>query len=76
MNPVIIRAHFDGERIHLDEPCKLEPDSTILVTIISKESRNEDREEWLRRSEIGLSHAYGSEEPDYSVEMIKEVNPD
>jgi len=34
-----------------------------------------DREDWLRLSALGLEGAYGEEEPEYSLDLIKEPNP-
>ena len=33
MNALTIKAHFDGERICLDEPCDLKPEAKLLVTV-------------------------------------------
>ncbi len=35
----LIAAHFDGERILLDEPVELEPDTKLTVTVLSKSNR-------------------------------------
>lgn len=35
----LIPAHFDGERILLDEPVELEPNTKLTVTVLSKSSR-------------------------------------
>jgi hypothetical protein len=32
-----IRTHFDGERILLDEPVQLEPNTGLIVTVLSAE---------------------------------------
>ena len=48
MNPVSIPAHFDGERILLDEPIELEPKTRLMVTILPRE--DEERDAWLRAS--------------------------
>ena len=36
---------------------------------------NDEREEWLNLSIQGLEGAYGEDEPEYSTDLIKEVNP-
>lgn len=74
MKGVTLRAHFDGEQIRLDEPFKLEPGTPLIVTVCPKEDH--DREDWLRLSALSLEEAYGEEEPEYSLDMIKEPNPD
>ncbi len=71
-----LRAHFDGEHIYLDEPCQLQPDTKLLIIVLPKQPEEEDRRDWLRIAQGGLEAAYGSDEPEYSLEMIKEPNPD
>ena len=36
---------------------------------------DDEREEWLNLSIQGLREAYGKDEPGYSTDLIKEVNP-
>lgn len=76
MSPKAIRAHFDGEQIRLDEPCQLEPDTKLLVIVLPTQLQNDEREEWLRLSQQALGSAYGETEPEYSLDAIKEPNPD
>ena len=33
------------------------------------------REDWTRLSQQALEHAYAADEPDYSLDAIKEPNP-
>jgi len=35
-----------------------------------------DREDWLRLSALGLEEAYGEDEPEYSLDLIKKPNPE
>lgn len=37
MDTVSVSAHFDGERIVLDEPFELEPNAKLIVTILPKQ---------------------------------------
>ncbi|MBT9143934.1 MAG: hypothetical protein DDT29_02348 [Dehalococcoidia bacterium] len=73
---VALPAHFDGKQIHLDEPFHLEPNTRLIVTVLSREEYDEGREAWLELSAQGLRHAYREDEPEYTVNQIKEVNPD
>jgi hypothetical protein len=77
MDTKTLRAHFDGRQIVLDEPFELEPDTELLVTVLPKEQSEEaaEREAWLKLSEKRLQDAYGEAEPEYSLDMIKEPNP-
>ena len=46
--PIIaLPAHFDGERICLDEPFDLEPDTKLIVTILPKQETASEYEAWL-----------------------------
>jgi hypothetical protein len=44
-----VRAHFDGERILLDEPCEIQPGTELLVTVLPSASEGR-RESWRGRS--------------------------
>lgn len=74
MNTISVPAHFDGERILLDEPIELEPNTKLIVTILPKQDA--EREPWLRLSGKGLGGAYGEDEEGYSVDSVKETNPE
>jgi hypothetical protein len=74
MSPISVPAHFDGERILLDEPVELEPDTRLIVTILPKQ--NGERESWLLLSRRGMAGAYGEEEEEYPRDAIKEANPE
>jgi len=74
--PIIaLPAHFDGERICLDEPFDLEPNTKLIVTVLPKHEHDYEHENWLLFSGQRLEQAYGENEPDYSLDLIKEVNP-
>ncbi len=73
MQIVNLQAHFDGERILLDEPYDLEPNTKLVVSVIEVEDA--EREDWIRLSLANLERAYGEDEPEYSLDLIKEANP-
>lgn len=73
MDPVSIPAHFDGERILLDEPVELEPDAQLIVTVLPKD---DERDSWLRLSAARLKDAYDGERDEYGLDSIKELNPE
>ncbi len=75
MSLIAIRAHFDGEHIRLDEPCQLEPDAQLLIIILPKQPEESDQEDWTRLSLRALENAYGEQEPEYSLDTLKEPNP-
>jgi hypothetical protein len=70
-----LRAHFDGNQILLDEPFELEPNTELLITVLPKAS-DEEREDWSRLSLESLARAYSDDEPEYSLDLIKEANPE
>ena len=75
MPMIAIPAHFDGERICLDEPFDLEPNAKLIVTILSARESDSEYAAWLRLSAQRLKDAYGESEPEYPAELLKEVNP-
>ncbi|MDT4898212.1 MAG: hypothetical protein QOH25_3289 [Acidobacteriota bacterium] len=75
MKTKTLRAHFDGKQILLDEPFELEPNAELIVTVLPKSSDGE-RDDWARLSVESLARAYGDDEPEYSLDLIKEANPE
>ena len=67
MPAISLKAHFDGERIQLDEPYELSRDAQLLVTVLTPTAEELERADWLRLSMQGLDRAYGENEPDYSA---------
>jgi hypothetical protein len=74
METKTLRAHFDGSQILLDEPFELEPNVELIITVLPKPS-DEEREDWTRLSLESLARAYSDDEPEYSLDLIKEANP-
>jgi hypothetical protein len=70
MPSVSLRAHYDGERIQLDEPFDLPPDVPLLVTVLPPEADGE-RSAWLAASRQALARAFGEDEPEYTVDDVK-----
>ena len=65
MKAVTLKAHFDGQKICLDEPFELRPDAKLLV-VVNEDPSEEERDEWYALSHQSLARAYGDDEPDYS----------
>lgn len=74
MSAVTLPARFDGDRILLDEPYELQPNTRLVVTVLPSQA-GEEREDWLRQSQQNLEAAYGPDEPEYTLDDIKEWNP-
>jgi hypothetical protein len=68
-----IAAHFDGQHILLDEAVELEPNTKLLVTVLPKDV---DDGEWRNVCADGLQRAYTDDEEEYSLERVKEPNPE
>jgi hypothetical protein len=74
MDTISIPAHFDGERILLDEPIELEPNTKLIVTVLPK--NDAEYQSWLRLSNQKLEDAYGEDEKEYPLDSIREANPE
>ncbi len=74
MKSVALSAHFDGEQIRLDEPFQIEPHSRLLVIVLPERESEEEQDVWLKLSRKGLANAYGDNEHDYRLGMIREEN--
>jgi hypothetical protein len=69
-----IPAHFDGERILLDEPVELEPNAKLIIKVLPKSDA--EREAWLQLSKSKLEDAFANGEDEYSLDLVKETNPE
>ncbi len=70
MPPVTLKAHYDGERILLDEPFEIPPNTPLMVTVLSG-SEAVVSEDWIRRAQAGLGAAYEPNEPEYTTSDLK-----
>lgn len=68
MSTAILKAHYDGERIVLDEPFDLATDTPLMVTVVAPDA---ERSDWAALGVQGLARAYGDDEPDYTTEDLK-----
>jgi hypothetical protein len=62
-----LRAHYDGQAIHLDEPFDLPEGAQLLVTVLKPARAGEERAGWIDLGARGLARAYGESEPEYST---------
>ncbi len=76
MSTITLRGHFDGEKIQLDEPFDLEPNTPLIITVLIGEKRGNERDAWLNKSAEYLVAAYSEDEPDYATHAVKEPNPE
>jgi len=71
MPTVSLKAHYDGERIQLDEPFDIPRDATLLVTVLSSPERDVDQVAWVAASGASLSRAFADDEPEYTPADIR-----
>jgi len=65
--PVIsLKAHYEGQAIHLDEPFDLPEGAQLIVTVLEGPAPAGERAGWHDLSAHGLARAYGDNEPEYS----------
>jgi len=70
MPAVTLKAHYDGERIVLDEPFEIPRNSPLMVTVLPA-TEAVVGEDWLLVARKALSAAYCPNEPDYGVEDLR-----
>jgi hypothetical protein len=66
---------IDSHLLKLKTPINIAPGSNVIVTIQPAEGVSENQE-WYLLSSQGLEKAFGENEPDYPLEMIKTFNPE
>jgi hypothetical protein len=73
MPSVILKAHYDGKHIVLDEPFELPPNAPLAVTVLAPATQKHDSEraEWAALSSQSLARVYGEDEPEYSLADLK-----
>ncbi len=68
MPTAILKAHYDGEHIVLDEPFELPANAALMVTVFSPDA---ERSQWAALGARSLARAYGEDEPDYTAADLK-----
>lgn len=69
-------ADSDALVEHLDEHADEVSKEDASLEITAADELASEREFWYRLAAQGLAMAYGDDEPDYSLAMIKEPNPE
>lgn len=72
MKTVSVTAHFDGKQIQLDEPLDLEPNTRLMVTVLT--DQDAERSGWRQVSAQGLAQAYSANEEEYTLSDLKTRN--
>ena len=60
-----LSAHFDGEKIQLDQPYKLAENARLVVVVLDG-TDDDQRQEWARLAAQHLARGYGDAEPEYT----------
>ena len=73
MPSVSLKAHYDGERILLDEPFEIPPNSPLMITVLSAVEGQEALADgdWIVAARKTLSKAYGEGEPEYTAADLR-----
>ena len=71
MKTVSLTARFDGRHIRLEEDYPLPKNARMLVTVLPDGGSDED---WSGLSSGALARAYGEQEPEYTLTMVREPN--
>jgi hypothetical protein len=71
MNSVVLKAHFDGKTICLDDPYPLKPNAQLLVTVVPGDSTDAERQAWLAASQASLARAYADDDLDYTGAVVE-----
>ncbi len=66
----------DPTHLELSEPVDLPRGSKLVVSVVEADDGAEDRQQWLAASAVTLQAAYSDSEPDYSLDLLKERNPE
>ena len=76
MPTVALQAHYDGEKIVLDEPFDLPTDAALIVTVLpaSVELESDSEEIWLRATASSEAFAFLSN-PSEDIYTVKDGEP-
>lgn len=69
MQPIVLKAHFDGHEIRLDDTFDLPVNAQLIVTVLPTPASDEM---WRELARSGLARAYADSEPDYPLSLVAE----
>jgi len=67
---------IDATHLELFQPIQIPPHSRIVVAVMVSDDMLDEREMWFRFAAEQFQAAYGEHEPEYSLDMIREPNPE
>ena len=74
---IVVEARvMDPTHLELTQPIDTPPGGKVVVSVLDPAQGDGERDGWLSLSLGALASAYGDSEPEYTVGMIKEPNPE
>ncbi len=67
---------IDVTHLELFQPIQMPPHSRIIVAVMASNELLDEREMWFRFAAEHFQTAYGEDEPEYTLDMIREPNPE
>jgi len=67
---------IDGDHLKLLQPIDVPVGSKVMISIVPIEDKADENEPWSQMAAEGLAGAYGEDEPEYSVQRIRQHNPE
>ncbi len=67
---LVVEVVFDGDVFRPVKPVNLKPNTRMEITI------TDEREDWLDFSAAQFENGFGDDEPEYSLDSVKEINPE
>jgi hypothetical protein len=67
---------IDATHLELFRPIQIPPHSRIVVAVLASEDILDEREAWFRFAAEQFQVAYGENEPEYTLDLIREPNPE
>ena len=74
MPKAALQAHYDGEKIVLDEPFDLPTHAPLIVTVLPAASEPESEEGWLRATTSSGAFAFLAD-PAEDIYTVKDGEP-
>ena len=74
---IVVEARVvDPTHLELTQPIDTPPGGKVVVSVLDPAQGDRERDDWLSLSLRTIALAYGDSEPEYTVGMIKEPNPE
>ncbi|MBF0229475.1 MAG: hypothetical protein HQK63_07785 [Desulfamplus sp.] len=67
---------IDANHLKLLYPIHIPPDSKIMISILPNINIDDEYENWVEFSIEQVANFYSKDEPEYSDNLIKKINPE